>query len=88
MGLSEVNRAIENGSSDTARRILMHKEDHWAYECEYRVLTKRKFVGVEVKEIIFGERISRDEEDLIKKLVGGLRKKIKFYKGINKEIVS
>lgn len=54
----------------TAKKILTHKHKSWEYEEETRIFTSynEKYVKIEIKKIILGERISDQHKQLIKSL--------------------
>jgi len=72
-GPSYVRMAKQNGPRETAIRILSHKLDVWGYEKEERVFVRgQKFVSVNVKEVIFGKRMSNQDKSLVKKLINAV----------------
>lgn len=53
----QLRRPLNGWSQDlVARNLLLRKHTWWAYEQEHRVLTKDKYVPVEIDSIILGER--------------------------------
>ena len=52
-----------------AKKVLLHKAWFWHYEEEVRVFTDQKFIPVEVKRIIFGEKVDKDRMNLLKKVI-------------------
>lgn len=57
------------GKNIKVRDILMKKLALWSYEEEYRVLTDRKFISVEIKQIILGAKMNDTTRDVVKNLV-------------------
>ncbi|MCG7865451.1 MAG: DUF2971 domain-containing protein [Candidatus Thiodiazotropha taylori] len=69
-GPSDVRMAHQNGYRETAIRILSHKLDVWQYEEEERVFVRgENFVYAEIKQVIFGRRMSNQDKSLVSKLV-------------------
>ncbi len=52
-----------------AQCILTYKTKELAYEEECRVFTHRNYVDVEIKEIILGPMMPKDDKELIKKII-------------------
>lgn len=70
---------VRNGiHNSTAQDILSHKLDVWSYEKEARIFVRGKhYVYVNVKEIILGRRMSKQDVGFIKSLVARIDPKIK-----------
>ncbi|MEJ1400504.1 MAG: DUF2971 domain-containing protein [Candidatus Sedimenticola sp. (ex Thyasira tokunagai)] len=69
-GPSYVRMAHQNGHLETAMRILSHKLDVWHYEEEERVFVRgENYVHAQIKQVIFGRRMSNQDKSLVKKLV-------------------
>jgi len=54
---------------EVATTILFRKQLEWAHEEEYRVLTRRQYIGVEIVEVHLGPRIDDSHRQLLEKLV-------------------
>lgn len=62
-----------------AKDVLSFKADFWQYEDEIRVFAAEgNFIGVKVKELIFGERTDRTQKALLKKIVTAVSPKVKI----------
>jgi hypothetical protein len=48
---------------------LTQKQLPWDHEQEVRVFTSRQYVPVKLKELVFGCRTSREDEELLRALV-------------------
>ncbi len=72
-GLPELEAVNGKTLEEKAKEILTHKTESWKYEKEIRAFTSKKYVKVEIKEIIFGPRIRRDDEKLIRDIVERMR---------------
>ena len=72
-----------NGKDRLAIELLSNKLRPWRYEKEVRVFVRGKedFVDVEIKEIIMGRRISRENRKLIKGLANEFLEDVKFREG-------
>jgi hypothetical protein len=63
-----------------ALEILTQKQLPWKHEHEVRVFTKNTFVPVNLKELVFGCRISAADEELLRELVKKWHPKIRISK--------
>lgn len=57
------------GPEILAKDILSKKLKDWEYEDEARVLTKNKYVPIEIKSVVLGPNISKESTKYIRKLV-------------------
>lgn len=55
-------------SENAVKKLLSTKLLPWEHEQEVRVLTFKNFVDVEIKELVFGNKIEASDKDLLKKL--------------------
>ena len=62
--------------SEIAKRVLSQKLQFWGHETEYRVFTTQQYVPVEIKEIVLGCRMSRQDAQRIRELVSRQSRKI------------
>jgi hypothetical protein len=71
VGLSSIQQARINPHIETAKRILCHKHEVWSYEKEERIFVTggQNFANVEVKELILGCRMSKQDNSLLRNLV-------------------
>lgn len=68
-----------NYNSQTSREILRHKLEVWKYEKEVRVFQEnKKFIDVQIKEIILGQRVSNQNIRLIKGLLEKINPEIRI----------
>lgn len=64
--LKELNEKIKDKSyEDIAKDILTSKLLPWKYEEEYRVITRDKYVKIEIVEVIFGPNTSKAIKNFI-----------------------
>lgn len=70
-GLSYVQNANINGTTETAKRILCHKHEAWTYEEEERLFVtgSTKFANVQIEKVIIGCKMSQQDKKIVKNLV-------------------
>ncbi len=78
VGLSNVQHANINGTSETAKNILCHKYEAWHYEEEERIFVTddSKFADVNIEKIILGSRMVAQDKNLIRDLVSKIAPEI------------
>lgn len=78
-GLSYVRNVNIDGSTETAKRILCHKNEIWSYEQEERIFVtgKTKFVEVKITEVIIGSRMRQQDKNLVKDLISKILPEVK-----------
>ena len=79
-GLPEFEKLEETTLEEKAKEILTYKTESWSYEDEIRVFTREEYVKIKIEEIIFGPKISPDDEKLIRDIVKRMKIKIKCKK--------
>ncbi|MGB8599857.1 MAG: DUF2971 domain-containing protein [Burkholderiales bacterium] len=59
--------------SPDAKEALLRKTDHWAYEDEYRIITKDEYFSIngKIKSIYVGPRVEKTRKALLEKIVRG-----------------
>ena len=68
-GLSGLSESFENKPSEAARQILSRKLEIWDYEEEYRAFVLNdRYVEADIKEAVFGRRVSPENIIFFKKL--------------------
>ncbi len=65
---------------DISVKVLSQKLHSWRHEKEYRIFSREQFIRVNIKEVILGCKIAKDDEALIRKLVEGLKPEVKIQK--------
>lgn len=66
-----------NVDKSTLIEILKKKKQDWSYEEEVRILTyNNKYIDIEIREIILGNKMSDFHKELIKKIVEELNPQI------------
>ena len=65
---------------EAAIEILSQKLYSWKHESEYRIFSRNEFIKVNIKEVLLGCKIAKDDEALIRKFVEGLRPEIEIRK--------
>lgn len=60
---------LSGDAKEKALEILSHKTKEWSYEKETRIFTSKYFVKVNVKKIIFGNKVNSRDKGMIKKLM-------------------
>jgi hypothetical protein len=69
--------ASEKLSEDEMIDILTHKEEHWRYEDEKRVIIKnKKYINIKLLKIYLGAKVDENKKELLKELVQKLGKEI------------
>lgn len=56
----------------TPKDVLSHKSKIWEYENEYRVFSEKIYVDVEVRRIIFGNRVKKSDYEFFKLLISSI----------------
>lgn len=78
IGPSHLHNAEVNGGPETAKRILCHKYQAWHYEEEERIFVSdgSKFANVQVKEVLLGSRMSKQDKGFIKELLSKINPEV------------
>lgn len=79
-GLSSIISPPSHSPYNIALNILSKKLDFWAYEKEARVFTKggTKFVNIQIKEVIFGSKMKKEDVKFYEKLFAQMRPDVTF----------
>jgi len=71
--------AKKEASIERAKSVLTYKASYWRYEGEARVFVENvNFIYVEVKEVIFGEKVDQNQKDLLMRLIRAVDPNIKL----------
>jgi hypothetical protein len=78
-GIATIRNSDYNGQ--TAREILSHKLEVWNYEEEERVFqANQMFIDVKIEQIILGQRVSNQNNGLIRELVEKINPEIEIIR--------
>ncbi|WP_299313601.1 DUF2971 domain-containing protein [uncultured Aquimarina sp.] len=78
-GIATIRNSDYN--SQTAREILSHKLEVWNYEEEERVFQRNNiFIEVKIEEIILGQRVSNQNNGLIRELLEKINPEIRILR--------
>jgi hypothetical protein len=78
-GIATIRNSDYNGQ--TAREILRHKLEVWNYEEEERVFQRNQmFIDVKIEEIILGQRVSNQNNGLIRELIEKINPDIRIIR--------
>ncbi len=69
--------AHKNTSIERAKNILTYKAGYWRYEDEARIFIEgNNYINVDVKEIIFGEKVDGVQKEILRKVIGAVNPNI------------
>ena len=69
--------ANKSTSIERAKSILTYKAGYWGYEDEVRVFIEdENYINVEVKEVVFGEKVDPDRKSLLKTIIQAVNSNI------------
>jgi hypothetical protein len=71
-------RKAGRAADDLALEILAQKQLAWHHEQEVRVFVKQPFVGIEIRELVFGCRANPGDKDLLTQLARKLLPRVKI----------
>jgi hypothetical protein len=78
-GIANIRESDYN--NQTAKEILSHKLEVWSYEEEERVFQRNQmFINVKIEEIILGQRLSTQNNGLIRDLIDKINPDIRIVR--------
>lgn len=81
-GLAAIEIPCPDNFKESLEIIFTHKEQAWAYEQEFRVLTDKHFVDISIEKIIFGLNTDEKDRQLIKTIIARLDVNIELYETV------
>jgi len=75
----------EDIGEDTYKELLSTKLSPWFYEEEVRILAKRRYIPVEIKEIIYGTKINQTVRSVLRRTVNTIDPAIEIRRVTNLE---
>jgi hypothetical protein len=86
-GVHQILDNLEYATPEIAKEILCHKSNIWSYEEEERIfITEGMYVKVEVKKIILGTKMNKDDKQMMKQLINKLSPEIEVINSKSNKI--
>lgn len=80
-GITTLQNLSKNQDTNIiANEILIHKNEEWKHEQEYRVFTHKKYVKVEIVELIIGNKTSDFHKEILQNLMINIQPNIVIKK--------
>lgn len=72
---------------EEGKNLLSHKSKLWEYEDEVRFFRKTPFLNIKIHQIIFGQKVSKDDFTFYEKLIHSINSTILVRKISKEEII-